>query len=388
MWWVPLTIYSVGRCISALILWWGSRFQGATGQQNLNNPFDYFVYHPRPSDPGYLALTTNWDGQWYEYIATEGYQAYAIDPSNIANYAWNFPPLFPYSVRTLMRLTDWSFAATSAVFSTLVGAIASLLIFHLIRHRGGTYVATAITILNSLYITSPLFQVAYSESLGLLLVAASLILIERSKYGWAMAPVLLLCFTRLISPPLAFVVLAHTYYRHRNGSVPLKRAEWIKSATLTGLAIGGVGIWPMISQHLRGGHQMDRATGMLNTYQGGWFGELWKVSPALAILPLALVLLILLGALRSGRQCGLVVGAWAFSYPFFLLASTPPLTGILRYFMFAFPLAILLVPDQSNSPRVRRLTLVSAAALMLVLQVLWVRYSFVVDLDASPHIMP
>ena len=74
--------------------------------------------------------------------------------------------------------------------------------------------------------------------------------------------------------------------------------------------------------------------------------------------------------------------------PLFLLAVTPPTSGLLRYLLLAFPFGLLFV-GTPLTPRPRRIALiVIGCAFFLVLQVVWVRYSFLPPAEGSPIFMP
>jgi hypothetical protein len=68
--WLPLTIFALTRLYGVVIIALAARHQVA-----LPSPHHPGIYQftAHPDSPGYLALITNWDGQWYERIATDGY---------------------------------------------------------------------------------------------------------------------------------------------------------------------------------------------------------------------------------------------------------------------------------------------------------------------------
>jgi hypothetical protein len=86
-------------------------------------------------------------------------------------------------------------------------------------------------------------------------------------------------------------------------------------------------------------------------------------------------------------RLGPELATWAAVYPVFVLAATPPTPGFLRYFMFAFPFGVAAVGPKDARRSRRLLGVLLTCAVMLVLQYLWVRYSFVVDPDPSRPVL-
>src|SRR5665647_2968030 len=68
--WLPLAIFILARLYGFVIIAFASRYQVA-----LPSPAHPGIYQfsAHPDSPGYLGLITNWDGQWFERIATNGY---------------------------------------------------------------------------------------------------------------------------------------------------------------------------------------------------------------------------------------------------------------------------------------------------------------------------
>src|SRR5690348_312046 len=66
--------YLAIRLLNLLELWMASQTQQPTGSPNpLGAPTTYFVHTETPASPGLSGVLANWDGQWYERIATDGY---------------------------------------------------------------------------------------------------------------------------------------------------------------------------------------------------------------------------------------------------------------------------------------------------------------------------
>ena len=129
--------------------------------------------------PGF-ELFSHWDGDWYEKIATEGYQ---YDSQSSQQQSIAFFPLFPLLVRGLMLLgLPFSFAAFLINNFAFLGAVYFL--FRWAAEQHGVRVARwAVAVLvwfpYSIYGT-----VAYTESLFLLCTTGSLWAFEQKRYRW------------------------------------------------------------------------------------------------------------------------------------------------------------------------------------------------------------
>ena len=387
--WLPLAVFAGTRVVTSILLTWAGRRQVGTAQLADSDPLrGYFVYSPQPPDPGLLGLATNWDGQWYQFIATEGYAAASSDPSAVAVHAWNFPPLYPWSVGALMDVTGWSFPLSAVLTSLVLGGVAMILLYRLVEPRLGAAGAAGLVALTGCFVTSPLYQSAYTESAALLLIAWNLLCLTSRRYWWALLPLVLLALTRLITPPLAAVALVHIWTRSRQRDT-IRPSEWAAITTYVVLSLGGVWLWSALSLAVGGPSGSGRAGTMATQFNWGWFGNFASVSPWLALLPLMMAALLTRIAWSEWRNWGPEMSAWAAAYPIYVLTVTPFVTGFIRYFMLAFPLSLALVGDGRVSTRRRLVTIGIGCLGSLVLQLLWIRYSFIVAPDPSrPTITP
>lgn len=387
--WLPLAIFASSRVITSIFMSWAGRSQIGTGRLQGSDPLrGYFVYAPQPPDPGLLGLATNWDGQWYELIATEGYTPASTDASVVQVHAWNFPPLYPSFVGGLMDVTGWDFALSSVVASLVLGAVAMVLLYRLAEPRLGAVGAAGLVALTACFVSAPLYQAAYSESAALLLIAWNLLCLRSRRYWWALLPLVLLSMTRLITPPLAVVALV-LLWRRRKEPGALRPWEVAALITYVIVSMAGVWLWSTLSLALGGPAGSGRAGTMVQGFHWGWFGDFASVSPWLLLLPLTLAMLLTRIAWSEWRNWGPEMSAWAAAYPVYVLTVTPFVTGFIRYYMLAFPLSLALVGNKTVSSRRRILTITIGCLISLVLQLLWIRYSFVVDPDPNrPTITP
>lgn len=374
--WLPLAIFLSARAVSAVAIWWAGRFQVATVRK-VGDPFEfYFVWHPMPAHPGYWGVVTNWDGQWYRFIAEAGYLPASVDGSATAGWAWAYPPGYPSAVAAVMRLTGASFPVAATVISIVAGAMAMVLMYRYVDQQAGPVNAVAAVAGASFFISSPLLQSAYSEALALLLLVLSLMLLSRHRTWWALLPTGLLAFTRLITPPLALVAVVATLLRRRRDGTTSTR-DWVVCAVFALVSVLGVLAWPSLASALGGGTGADRVQTMTKGVQLGWFSAFYDMSPLSITVPLALAGILCWAAYRKRYEWGPTLTAWAVSYPLFLMAVTPPLAGIVRYMLLAFPLGMLLSGRRRWSPARRYAHMLVGCGILLVFQVLWIRYLLV-----------
>jgi hypothetical protein len=364
--WLPVAIFAATRAFDFVVLLIASKD------------------HPG----GYLGAITNWDGDWYRRIAVDGYQMPSGNQANLdAFWTWAFLPMFPMTVRGFMWVTGMGFGASASVVNLAAGAAAMVIMYKLLEGPGGRFLAASGVALTCSFVTAPLLQAAYSESLGLLMVCWALLMIRSRRYGWALVAAVLLALTRLITPALAVVVAAHVVHRFRKRREdPLSATEnaWFMALGLA--CMGGVWLWSTFVE-LRfgpGTGASARALTLADHPVLGWFSGLWDLlgwpGPALLVI-ISIALVLCSVAPKVTGTWGLEVRAWLFSYPIFILAATPVTTGVLRYMLLAFPVPLLVVAGRQ--PRgfswVKTSILLAACLIGLILQILWVNHSLVLD---------
>ncbi|HEY5248173.1 MAG TPA: hypothetical protein VIJ15_06955, partial [Dermatophilaceae bacterium] len=248
------------------------------------------------------------------------------------------------------------------------------------------------------FVAAPLFQAAYAESISLLLVCTVLLLVARRRYGWAVAAVLLLSLTRLVTPPLAVVVLVHAGLRFRNRAQdPIRRGEAVWMAVLAVVSAASVSLWAVITSAITSG---VRTTGASrgNVSQAvvvgrfGWFTNAYEHIGWIGVVGLALLVVLLLALALSPltRTWGVEVRTWLAIYPIFLFFVAGVHTGMLRYLLLAFPLALLMIgsPQPGTVPRKRATLAVILSVAGLALQIPWVTHALVVTQLAGKPWLP
>ena len=387
--WLALLVFLASRVVDGVVLAISGHRQIALPDPALQRAAA--VDHATAANPGYLELLSNWDGQWYQFLATQGYHLPAAGATNVEDtlWSWAFPPGFPMTVRALMESTGLPFGVAVTIVNLVAGAVAMVLLHRLVDLTAGPFAAASIVAVTALAPTALLLQVAYSESLALALLCAVLLLVHRRRYWWAVVAVAALSLTRVITAPLAVVVAAHAWSRLRaaDGSRP-RRGEWLGMGVLALTSFAGAFLWAFIVG-LAIGDQTGATSrpGMLSKL--GWFSQLhaqFGVAGPLVLLGLLLVLIL---ASRTPRiaTLGIELATWLWCYPLFVFAVTEIHTGILRYLLLCLPLPMLFVLRPLQG-RVRVQHVVGLAAVCLVsfgLQVWWISQSFVVTRD---FIMP
>lgn len=377
-----LALWTVLRAVSAVIL---------VQLAHLQDP----VVYDEPGVPLYFQFATMWDGKWYERIATTGYpeQLPTLPGGEVRQNPWAFYPIFPYLSRGLMGVTGWPFSVAGPVVATVLGYAAVLVLAVLLRQRVGTAVALAAVALLGAYPSSPTFQVAYTESLALLLLAAVLLLLDRERWLAAGLVALLTGLARPIALPLGLVALVCVVGRwRRRREEPLRGGEIAGMlASLAGCGLAGL-VWPTIAWWRTG--VRDAYTSTMSAWRGGeevrpflpsieraqW---LWGDRLGLVILSGGLLLLVLAVAGPWAARLGTAMRTWCLAYSLYLFAALDPWTSIYRYLMLLFPLFVLMVgggwrPEvRPEQPRWLLLTRTLAlTGLMLAWQVWWGWYLF------------
>ncbi|MEP6481168.1 MAG: hypothetical protein ABJA94_04085 [Rhodoglobus sp.] len=329
----------------------------------------------------FFTFSGSWDASFYRRIALQGYPAELPTDAggNVAPNAWAFLPLYPWVVRALMTVTGLDFYTAGVIVATVLGAGAALVLHRLVLLRAGERSALWAVALFCFGPVSFVLQVAYAESMFLLLVFACLLAMVTRRY-WLMIPTgVLAAFTRPGAVALALALALHLVVRlvRRDG---VRRGQ-VVAIVVAGLAIAAAGLaWPVIA---------DAATGhpgaYLETELSWWTGFVgrqhfapltpWFVMAGtyLGGVGIALVLAVIAAfawclSRPSMRSLGDEFIAWGGSYGLYLVAVFLPQQSLFRMLL---PLSPLLGdPAIARSPALRRTLLVGGIALQPVAIVL------------------
>lgn len=390
--------------------WWGAALAIFAGSRLLTTLLFVWVQAqatPRSragAEPSLLELASAWDGQWYWTIAEQGYPAVLplTASGSVATNQWAFLPVYPYLAKALtLGVLDWRIAALAVSVAAGFGAavlLAALLLRHLDRGRALFAVA--------LFSGSPLafvFQTTYAEALGLLLLLAALLLVDRGRYLAAVPVALLLAFTRPGVLALALAValqLLVRVLRARRGGAPLAAGELAGGLVLAGVSTVAGFAWSGIAALVTGRPDAYFAT------EGAWralwmpdasitlfepwlfAADFWAArvvgaGPATWVAPLVLAALVAGFAVAlvtpEARRLGTTIRLWAASYALYLLAVFFPQSSVFRLLMPMAPLAGMVTP---RSWEARGAVLAGSIALQALW--LWVCYGPVQDYWTVP----
>jgi len=366
--WFPLTVYAIARLVDLVLILIAARHQ-----------FDV------PGGASYGSVASNWDGHWYRLIADHGYPAVIpreLSGQTIQN-AWGFYPVYPFIVGAVMGITGLGFMVVAPIASALLGAAAVTVMYRLVAQSSGRFTASATVLLTCTYMAAPAMQIAYTESLALLLVCTALLLLRNRRYGWLIPVLVTLALTRAVALAFVPVLVVHgiSRYRHRFVDPFPERDRW-RVVGLGCLGVAATGLWPAIAAVTTGDPAAYTQT-MASWSNTGRLPVLiqfpvyaWTTGGAVGLAVL-LAVIALIGAIvlrRSAGAWGPEVRAWAGFYPLYLLLATAPGGSSVRHLLLAFPL-MWPFPDEatSTSDRRRRMAVVAILAICgLLTQWVWV----------------
>ena len=366
--WFPLTVYAISRLVNVIFILIAARHQ-------LNVP-DGATY-------GWAA--SNWDGQWYRRIADHGYPTtIPRDPNGHATQnEWGFYPVYPFIVGAIMRMSGLGFTVVAPILSALVGGAAIIVMFRLVNQTAGRFAASATVLLTCTYMAAPAMQIAYTESLALLLACTALLLLHNRRYGWLIPVLVALALTRAVALAFVPVLIVHGISRYRRRlEEPFPERDRRRVVGLVCVGIAATGLWPVIAAVATGDPTAYTET-MSSWGKRGQLAVLvefpvfaWTTGGAVGLtVLLGLIALLAFIVLRSrARSWGPEVRAWAGCYPVYLLLATAPGGSNVRHLLLAFPL-MWPFPEEavSTSDRHRRMVAVVALATCgLATQWVWI----------------
>jgi hypothetical protein len=304
---------------------------------------------------GYFDMALLWDAQWYKTIAERGYPAtLPVDAAGVVQQnPWAFYPGFPMTTRLVMAVTGLPFSVAAVLLNVVLGACTVVVVLRLLTRVAGRRVAVGAVVLLCTFPASPVLQIAYSESLALLLLALALWWLVERRYLLCGVAVVALSLSRPVAAPFAVVVLVHVLVRWRaarsGGHDPFPPAQRLQVIALGLVAAASTLLWPALVGVVTGVPDAFRLT------QGAWrtSGRVEPFEQALGIVRLLwgdsgpwyllLGVLVLAALVLSpwGRRLGPELQAWSLAYPAYLLAATEPWTSTFRFLLLAFPLGAM-----------------------------------------------
>lgn len=339
-----------------------------------------------------MDMTVLWDGSWYRYIAEHGYpHVLPVDASTgrVTQNAWGFFPLFPLLSRLLMSATGLGFPVVASSLSLVCGLGGAVIMARLLAERVGDRVALATVVVWGALPAAVALQLAYTESLAMVLLCALLWALMRRNWLAVGTLALLFGVTRPIAVPVAVVVAAMLWLRWRGRAAdPIDRAEY--AAGTFALVASGVGAvaWPLIAWRVTGSR--SAYTDTMAAWRAG--GEIAPLKPWLGMSqwvfrdfdggavygPVALAALattiVVLTCGPWATRLGPELRAWSLAYPAYLAVVLDPFTSIFRYVLPLFPLAAVILGGGWVERSARWLWTRTAVlvALGIVGQALWI----------------
>ncbi|MER7073809.1 hypothetical protein [Terrabacter sp. NPDC000476] len=346
--WFPFAVYAVSRLVVWVAATYLSRFQIPLpiGTANIR------IFYPTPADPGYLAVMTGWDGQWYRVIAEQGYPAVLprVGWGGIDMNPWAFFPVFPMSVGLIMTVTGLPFALVAPLLSTAIGFAAMHLLFKLVDQAVGRWEAIVAVVATCFFIASPAFSASYTESTALLGVVTVLWLLRGRRYVWVAVALLVLSLSRNVVIAMVPVIIAHAVVRWRQGDEGTHPTRFrIGMAALAAYAGALTWLWPtivsiatdtpnayndtMLAWNIETKIKLYLWWNLLNDYGG----VLAQVAGVLGVAAFAWFMLS-----KHSWRWGPEIWGWAGAYPAYIILVTSTTPSRVRYALLAFPMTLVI----------------------------------------------
>lgn len=391
-WMIPLGIFVMSRILTTIYLVIGASRQTSVGESPA-----YHSFVATPASPSYWTATTNWDGQWYEEIAERGYPAHVVmDRPRQTPYA--FYPLYPMLCRLVMSVTHLPFNVVAPFISTAAGGGAMLLLYRLFRRNNGMFVASAAIMVLCAFPTSPVLQVAYTESLALLLIVAALTFVADRRYGVFVAIIVVLALTRPVALPMSVVIAAHFWRRWRAGEVGAAgTVTWKRVIFVCGATGLSAGLWPALAGVLSGLPNVYLRTmhaWPVNNMRFG--GQLNPASFGGAVSCLVwgfLITWFLVLRRRADTGWSTDLRVWSGTYVGYLALTVGFGPSLLRYAMLVlvpmWPFAEDPDPDEGRADRIARILMLGVVVIFgLITQYLWITRVFTIPVDPAQQLFP
>ncbi|PZE59865.1 hypothetical protein DEJ24_07345 [Curtobacterium sp. MCPF17_001] len=351
-WTTPLLLWLASRVVSTVLL--GTVYLLAT-----TNGWHFASYR---RDPSFATFSGSWDASFYRTIADHGYpHVLPTDGSgHVVPNPWAFLPLFPGVVRAVMSATGASFWVAGVLVASACGAGACVVLFRLVLAVADERRARWATALFAFGATGYLLQVAYAESMFLLLLFGALLALVRRRY-WLVAVLgVVAAFTRPGVLALAVALAVHLVVRwiaaRRAAGAPAgvqQTFPWRErvAVVVAGLVVAAAGLaWPVVASAVTG-----RPGAYLDTELSWWVGFVgrvdftpltpWFLMAGRWLGPAGLVLVVVVLAAtawflgrREVRALGPEVLGFVVAYVAYLVAVFLPQQSLPRLLMPAAPL--------------------------------------------------
>ena len=310
---------------------------------------------PPGAGVGYWSTVARWDAGFYREIATMGYppDVPPVVGGRAAWSSWAFLPLYPALVRLAMALGTLPFEVAATVVSLTCGGVAAVLFGRLMRDQVGDARGVVAFVVFCCAPAAAAEQLAYTESLGLALLAGVLLAVIRRRFGLGGVLALLLGLTRAIALPLIAVALVAAVVEWRRGRPLAGRTRASLAVLVFSCCLAGV-LWPAL---------VWAGTGRPDAYAlvgSAWWPDgvirpfsLWSVlagatnDPYVPLMVATGAPLVPMAAALAlspwSRRLAPTLRAWCVAYPLFLSATVQVTPSLWRYLLALAPLSASLV---------------------------------------------
>src|SRR5450759_1006232 len=304
--------------------------------------------------PNYFSMTVLWDGFWYGQIAQVGYpSSLPVDAVTgaVRQNAWAFYPAFPMMSRFLMRVTGLGFPVVASTLALLLGFGAAVLMGLLLRARVGPQVALAAVVVFAACPVSPSLQIAYTESLAILLLCGFLWAVGKERWILTAGLALLIGLSRAMALPLAVVALVGVFlrWRRRQEDPITAREGWSALAAIGACGAAGL-LWPVIVSvgvgsplaytETMGAWSVGGSVELLRPWLA-YIASPWSWNAVRVGVALAIIVAMAIGpwAARLGTE----LRTWVLAYTGYLILVDAPSTSLFRHLLPLFPLTVVLI---------------------------------------------
>jgi hypothetical protein len=332
--------------------------------------------------PGWHNLFTAWerfDGLWFLRIADSGY---ANGDGSAA-----FFPLYPMLVRGVSFVIGGHPFAAALIVSNVSFAAALVVMYALTARETSEQTARRAVLYLAVFPTSFFFLAPYSESLFLLLVLLLFWFLRQEQWGPAAAMAALAALTRNLGVLLALPMALEAYLHWRRTGEGLRKGLLASSAPILALIpyfvywqrLSGDWLAPLHQQAswerklqnpvvtlAKGTHEAFRWIGV---YAGGYHLMDWLI-----VVP------VLAGAVYVARRFRATYGVYVWASllaPLCYIFAGRPLMSLPRFVLPLFPVFWAFARWTERSRAGQDLVLVSSAALLSILLVLFVNWYYI-----------
>jgi len=219
----------------------------------------------------------------------------------------------------------------------------------LLRDQVGLRVALAAVVVYAACPVSPSLQIAYTESLAILLLCGFLWAISKERWIVTAGLALLIGVTRAMALPLVVVAMAAVFlrWRRREEDPITVRELWSALAALGSCGAAGL-LWPFIVSVVigtplaytdtMGAWSVGGSVELLRPWLG-YVAEPGNAAKVAAALALIVAMMVGPWAARLGTE----LRTWTLAYAGYLILVDAPSTSLFRHLLPLFPLAVVAI---------------------------------------------